>query len=85
MNYYEKQEYEVKYSRAYSKKCIGCMRHKKSVMISMSNEKEEGIQDYFFTKEQAKRLFNELGRVLMENKVPFKDTETSHYFEGEPE
>ncbi len=85
MDDYEKQEYEVKYARAYSKKCIGCMRHKKAVMISMSSEKEEGIQDYFFTKEQAKRLFNELGRVLIENKKPFRDNELSSYFKGEPE
>ena len=85
MSDYEEQEYEVKYARVYPKRCGGCQRHGKAVMVSVSSEQEDNIQDYFFTNEQTKQLFNELGRVLIENKKPFRDNELSSYFKGEPE
>ena len=87
MSKYEKNEFEVKYIRAYSKKCIGCQRHRKAVMVSISpvSSEEYDIKDFFLNKEQAKRLYEDLGRVIEENEIPFRDNEIWKYHKGEPE
>ena len=84
---YEKNEFEVKHIRAYSKKCVGCQRHRKAVMISISPVSEEryDIKDFFLTKKQAKDLYDELGRCLIENTKPFNECEIARNFKGEPE
>jgi hypothetical protein len=46
--------------------CIGCKRHDKDIMVSVTTE-EHGhgdIYDLFFTKDKAERLYMALGKQL---------------------
>lgn len=83
----KKDQFEVKNIRAYSKRCIGCQRHGKAVMMSISpvSSKIYDIKDFFLTKKQARQIYTELGIVLGDNKVPFRENEKVKFFKGEPE
>jgi hypothetical protein len=62
-------EVEIKNIRAYDKGCIGCVRHKKDVMIAFDSTNEEyDIKDLFLTQGQAEYLHKELGKVINSNK-----------------
>lgn len=44
------------------KDCIGCIRHKKFIMISYQKEGGSTVYDLFLDEEQANSLYNELGK-----------------------
>jgi len=54
----------------HGKRCSGCERYNKSVMMAVKEEgaKEGHFIDIFLTQEQAERLFEKLGRVVNDNK-----------------
>lgn len=48
-----------------NKRCVGCKRHKKDIMMSIFNG--EVCLDVFFSNDQIRKLVKELNQVLEEN------------------
>lgn len=48
------------------KKCIGCQRHQREIMLSFMEDKGT-IHDIFLTTEQAQKLFQDLGLEMYRN------------------
>jgi hypothetical protein len=68
----QKTEIDVKSIRAHDKGVIGCLKHKKDIMISYnSNDSEKDgseIIDLFLSQEQAEGLLEELKLRIEVNK-----------------
>lgn len=60
--------FEPENLQVHGNKCIGCIEHKKDIMISFDIEKNQYIHDLFLTTEQAERLISLLQQRLQENK-----------------
>ena len=54
--------------RVHSKGVIGCVRHKKDIMISLTKEGDKNFYDFFLTQEQAESLLKELTQRINQNK-----------------
>lgn len=52
--------------KAHGKDCMGCIRHKKELMISFQTEKRGKIYDLFLGKELALSLQEGINRALLE-------------------
>ena len=68
-NSYTKNEINVKNITVHDKKCIGCKKHDKDIMISYMdyNDKNNKIIDLFLTKDQSEYLLNILKKKINEN------------------
>ena len=56
--------------------CLGCISHKRDVMISFALEGEKStdpIHDIFLTKEQAEKLLESLAKTIELNKYTWRD------------
>lgn len=62
-------EVKVQTIRAYSKDCMGCIRHKTDVMIAYTTEDGDNITDLFLTQAQAMALIMELMGAVSRNKL----------------
>jgi hypothetical protein len=52
----------------HSKDCLGCQRHKKDILITISTiSTDESIIDLFLTQKQAEELRNDLIKTLEYN------------------
>lgn len=61
-------EAHVETANAYSKTCLGCIRHNKDVMITFTYEGEKlSFHDFFLTNKQAQRLLERLTLALKYN------------------
>ncbi len=64
----------IKSISVFNKKCVGCQRFKKDVMLTIMLDEDNPLcemvgmfQDYMLTTEQAEYLKDELMRILDEN------------------
>lgn len=60
-------EKEIERISVHGSECIGCIRHKKNIMISYSFKGSDEIIDLFFTTEKAKFLLKRLGHLIQLN------------------
>ncbi len=60
-------EFIVKTLQVHGKNCIGCLYHKKDVMISLSTLKDLYFHDIFLTNTQAQQLIIQLRKTLRNN------------------
>lgn len=68
--------FEPKNIQVYNKKCVGCINHKKDIMIAIdgyqNNLGTETVHDLFLNSEQAQKLINLLQIKLKENETIIK-------------
>ncbi len=60
---------QVSHTITHGNNCMGCIRHKKDVMITLvETPGGEQYTDVFLTTEQGEKLYEQLGKVLDRNK-----------------
>lgn len=67
----------IKYTAVNGKYCMGSIRHKRDVMVTMTvagPPTGTAFHDYFLTTQQATHLRDELDKVLKQNEEDGKDT-----------
>lgn len=63
----------IKTARAYPHTCIGCLRHQRAVMITLTHETgPDHFYNHFLNREEAILLHEELGRAIQA--LPPSDT-----------
>ena len=54
---------------AFTRKVMGCVKHKKDIMISFTESGDTGVHDLFLTTEQAEGLRESLTRAIQINTI----------------
>lgn len=61
-------EKEIINTNVFGKGCIGCLAHKKDIMIAYNYQGSDDIVNLYLTTEQAKNLLDNLKKQLKNNK-----------------
>lgn len=63
---------QLKNIRAFDKKCLGCKKHNKDIMLSFmfdDDQNKHGVHDLFLTQKMAEYLVCELTDAVNRNKT----------------
>ncbi len=57
----------VKDVSVHGKRCVGCVRRTRDVMVSVNTTNMHTFVDFFLTKEQAQQLVTDIAEILVDN------------------